>query len=83
MRIEHSGIFSNVSAHILYMYMRVVCMNILVEHDGLCGVDDNEQEEHAEEVKLELLVRLKGILPVQFPFLEGQSWPTELLGSLK
>ena len=50
--------------------MCAVCINILVEHDSLGGIDDNEQEKHTEEVKLELLVGLKCILSVQLPLFE-------------
>ena len=37
---------------------------VLVEHDGLGGIDDHKEKQHAEEIKLELLVRLKGVLTI-------------------
>ena len=60
-----------------------IITNVLCEHDGLSEIDDHKEEEDTREIELEFLIRLKGKLTIQPPFLEEQGWPVELFVSVK
>ena len=58
-------------------------MNVLIEHDGLCEIDDHKEQQDAGEIELEFFIRLKGILMIQLPLLEEQGRPVKLFVSMK